>query len=234
MRKILGSGSAEPSFRTGGASSGVGRRKRPSPRVRCVGALLLLTLPLVAEAQGIPPAARQYQRALIGNARFVWGLEAPVAVFAAQVHQESGWRADARSKFASGLTQFTPATADWISQKFPEDLGANQPLNPAWALRALARYDKYLHDRQATAATPCDRWAFTLAAYNGGEGWISRDKRLAQQQGADPTQWWGAVEYFSPRARWAFEENRGYPRRILRVLQPRYRLWGPGVPCEAA
>lgn len=193
--------------------------------------LCLLLLAAPAAAQTVPPAARQYQRALISNARFVWGLEAPVAVMAAQVHQESGWRADARSRFANGLTQFTPSTADWISQKFPEDLGANQPMNPSWALRALARYDKYLYDRQRTAATECDRWAFTLAAYNGGEGWINRDREMAQKYGASPTRWWGHVEHFSPRARWAFDENRGYPRRILLQRQPPYRIWGPGVDC---
>jgi soluble lytic murein transglycosylase-like protein len=192
--------------------------------------LLLLVFASVAEAQ-IPRAALQYRRDLIGNARVVWGLDAPVAVMAAQVHQESGWRADAKSKFASGLTQFTPATAEWISNKYANELGSNQPLNPAWALRALARYDKYLHDRQATAATDCDRWAFTLAAYNGGEGWINRDRRMAQMNGADPRKWWGHVEHFSPRARWAFTENRNYPKFILLQRQPPYRMWGPGIDC---
>ena len=192
---------------------------------------LLLMLPLPVDAQTIPRAALQYQRPLIANARAVWGLDAPIAVMAAQVHQESSWRADARSSFASGLTQFTPSTADWISQKFPEDLGANQPLNPAWALRALARYDKYLYDRQGTIPLDCDRWAFTLSGYNGGEGWVNRDKRLTKANGADPTRWWGHVEHFSPRARWAFTENRDYPKRILLQRQPSYRVWGPGVEC---
>lgn len=191
---------------------------------------LVLLLAVPAEAQ-IPRAAYTHQRTLIGSARLVWGLNAPIAVMAAQVHQESGWRPDAKSAYAGGLAQFTPATAEWISGRYA-DLGDNAPYDPGWALLALARYDKYLFDRQTTAATACDRWAFTLAAYNGGEGWITRDRRLAAMHGADPLRWWGHVERHSPRAAWAFKENRDYPRRILRERQPLYTAWGPGVGCE--
>lgn len=193
--------------------------------------LILLLLVAVVDAQTIPRAALQYKRELIASTRVVWGLDAPVAVMAAQVHQESGWRADAQSRFAGGLTQFTPDTADWISQRYPRELGENQPFNPSWALRALARYDKFLYDRQADAFTECDRWAFTLAGYNGGEGWVNRDKRLTRSRGKDPTRWWGHVDRYSSRAAWAYQENRGYPRRILLQRQPPYLAWGPGVDC---
>lgn len=199
----------------------------------CLFVFVLAALAAPAFAQAIPRAAVPYRRALTANARLVWGLDAPVAVLASQVHQESGWRADAKSAYASGLAQFTPATADWISQKYASDLGVNQPLEPAWALRALAVYDKWLFDRQA-AATPCDRWAFTLSAYNGGEGWVTRDKRKASAQGADTLRWWGQVERYSDRAAWAVTENREYPRRILLQRQTPYRAWGAGVDCEVA
>ena len=192
---------------------------------------LLVVCPSVSYAQ-IPRAALQHQRTLIQNARFVFGLNAPIAILAAQVHQESGWRTDAQSKYAGGLAQFTPSTADWISQKFPYELGENQPFNPAWALRALARYDKFLYDRQPNAATECDRWAFTLSGYNGGEGWVNRDKRLAAMNRKDIKRWWGHVELYSPRAAWAIKENRDYPRRILLQRQPSYLVWGLGVTCE--
>lgn len=202
--------------------------------MRCFIPILLLVT-VAAEAQTrIPQAANQYRRPLISNARFVWGLDAPIAVMAGQLHQESGWRKDAKSAFASGLSQFTPSTADWISAKFPDELGANQPFNPDWALRALARYDKFLYDRQISTATDCDRWAFTLAGYNGGEGWIVRDRRIAISKGADPKRWWGHVEKYSGRAAWAFKENRGYPRNILLRWMPTYERagWGRGVACD--
>jgi soluble lytic murein transglycosylase-like protein len=64
--------------------------------------------------------------------------------FAAQLHQESGWRPDAVSPVgAQGLAQFMPATADWISQLMP-GLNSREPFNPAWAIRALVSYDRWL------------------------------------------------------------------------------------------
>lgn len=64
----------------------------------------------------IPTAAEQYRRTLVRSAHAEWGLSAPIATFAAQVHQESRWRADARSPVgAQGLAQFMPGTAEWIA-----------------------------------------------------------------------------------------------------------------------
>lgn len=195
--------------------------------------LLALAVSIPADAQTIPRAALTYQRPLIANARAVWGLNAPIAILAAQVHQESSWRPDAKSAYAGGLGQFTPATADWISQKFPYELGTNQPFEPDWALRALARYDKFLFDRQSRAATLCDRWAFTLSSYNGGEGWVTKQKAATTRAGNDATRWFGHVERHRVRAAWAHDENVAYPRAILLRRQPPYRAWGPGVECDA-
>lgn len=203
-------------------------------RVSClclVGAALVFLAKACEATESVPREALQYQRDLTRNARLVWGMDAPVAVLAAQVHQESRWRSDAKSKFASGLAQFTPATVEWISVAFPAELAAGQPDNPAWALRALARYDRYLWER-TSGATTCDRFAFALSGYNGGPGWVARDKRLARERGANPEVWFGSVElYNAGRREEFFKENRGYPQRILRVLQPLYTSWGTGVPC---
>lgn len=176
-----------------------------------------------------PRSAHVYRAELVRNARMVWGLDAPVAVFAAQVHQESNWRPNAVSRVgARGLAQFMPATATWISGLFPE-LAANAPGNPTWALRALVQYDLWLWDKIA-ARDDCERMAMTLSAYNGGLGWLLKDKATAQAAGADRARWWGHVErYNAGRSNANFAENRGYPTRILRVLQPRYTAWGPGV-----
>ncbi len=44
-----------------------------------------------------------------------WGLNAPVSVFAAQIHTESWWRNDTVSGAgAQGLAQFMPSTARWL------------------------------------------------------------------------------------------------------------------------
>lgn len=191
--------------------------------------VLVLVILGVAAHAAVPERSNLYRRLLVTAAHLNFGLSAPISLFAAQVHQESGWRPEARSKFAAGLTQFTPATASWIAKAYP-GLGSAQPLSPKWALAALARYNKHIYDRQGWAATDCDRWAFVLSGYNGGPGWIPRDRRQARQQGADSLRWWGQVELHSRRAGWAFKENRDYPRKIILRWQPLYLDAGWGGP----
>lgn len=182
-----------------------------------------------AKAGSAPSAARKYQAALTKNARLIWGMEAPVPMFGAQVEQESGWREDARSHVgAQGLGQFMPATANWIDDVYP-DLGEAQPYNPGWSLRALVQYDKHLFDR-VEGATECDKFAFALSSYNGGLKWVQRDQAKARAAGRDPLRYWNEVEAFNAgRNASAWTENRGYPRRIIQVLQVKYVVWGKVV-----
>jgi hypothetical protein len=176
-----------------------------------------------------PQDAAKYQRQLTRESYAVWGLNAPVAVFAAQIHQESQWNINALSPVgAQGLAQFMPKTADWISELYPE-LTTNQPYNPDWSLRALVRYDYWLYQR-INARTECDHMAFMLSAYNGGLGWVQKDKRKAKAQGLDPLTYWQSVELVnSGRSRANFAENRGYPKRIIYRWQPYYANWGNNV-----
>jgi soluble lytic murein transglycosylase-like protein len=178
-----------------------------------------------------PPAARKYKRTMVTAARAVWGMNAPTAVFGAQVQQESAWNEQARSHVgAQGLAQFMPATADWIDDAYPY-LGPNQPYNPTWALTALVRYDKHLWDR-VEGVSECDRMAFALSAYNGGLKWVLRDQERAKHSGDDPLRYWESVEkHNAGRNASAWKENRGYPPRILNTLQPKYRLWGRTITC---
>lgn len=179
----------------------------------------------------IPRAAQQYRATLVRAAHAAWGLDAPVAVFAAQIHTESWWRNDTVSHVgAQGLAQFMPSTAKWLPSVAPET-GRPAPFNPGWSLRALCVYDKWLWDRVA-GRTDFERMAFTLSAYNGGLGWVQRDKRKARAQGLDDQVWFHAVETVNAgRSRAAFAENRQYPRRILKERQHAYIRagWGPGI-----
>lgn len=201
-----------------------------------VGLLVAASIGLLwseARAAGYPPQAERYRRDLIRSARYVFGMSAPVAVLAGQVHQESAWREDARSPYAAGLAQFTPATVDTMRRAYADELGylprATAALDPRWALLALCRYDKQLLG-MFPAATEADRWAFALAAYNGGPGWIIRDRAKAKAQGLDHLVWFGSVETVNAgRAPQFFRENRDYPRRILLRHQALYRSWWPGV-----
>ena len=190
-----------------------------------VGTLLALT---TCHAKAEPKASLPYKRDVIRE-------DAPVAVFAGQIEQESAWREKVCSPFACGLAQFTPATAEWISGAYPKDLSDGDPFNPQWAIRALVRYDRHLYDSALPSALECDRFAFTLSGYNGGAGWVVRDRRLCRSAaGCDPSRWFGHVEKYSGRAAWAMKENRGYPKRILYDRQFHYEQWGRTITCPGA
>ncbi|MFS4550050.1 transglycosylase SLT domain-containing protein [Comamonas resistens] len=183
-----------------------------------------------AQAVQVPQAAQQYRSELVRNARAIWGMEAPVATFAAQVHQESAWKPGAVSHVgAQGLAQFMPTTSAWIAGLYPA-LASNQPYNPSWSLRALVQYDAWIHAR-VSAATPCDRMAKVLSSYNGGLGWVQRDEALAKRHGLNAAVWWSHVETVNAgRSAANWRENRDYPRRILQRLEPAYVAagWGAG------
>ena len=185
-------------------------------------------LVLVAHAQ-VPAQAARYRAELVRAAHSQWGLDAPVAALAAQVHQESGWRPDAVSHVgARGMAQFMPATATWWCALNGLGAAACQPHNPTWALRALVGYDKYLFDRTPVRYGERDRMWVALRSYNGGLGhW---QKEAAVSGTAQPSR--AQVDAACGKARRAAvhcKENLGYPHRILVVLQPRYLQWGPGL-----
>lgn len=185
--------------------------------------------PAVMPAPASPLYRLQIERA---GARW-FGLHAQPARMAAQLHQESGWNPRARSPYAMGLAQFTPATARWLPSICPE-VGAPDLWSPAWSIEAQHCYMAWLHGRVRAidpgVLTDCDRWAFALRAYNGGEGWLQRDRALAARAGVSANAWRG-VEGFRSRAQWAHTENTAYPRRILLRIEPVYLAAGwPGGP----
>lgn len=206
-----------------------------SPGWLLLGLAVLVASCQPAHAADVPRAAEQYRRTLVRAAHAEWGLDAPIATMAAQIHQESAWHANARSPVgAQGLAQFMPATADWMAELYPNSLGPAQPYNPGWALRAMVQFDRWLYERNQ-ANSECERWAFVLAGYNGGNGWVNRDRRLASAKGADQLAWFGHVErHNSGRSASNFRENRHYPRAILLRWEPLYAAagWGRGVCAE--
>ena len=187
------------------------------------------TIPVVEQEitryPGVPDNAFVYKRSLTRYAQYTFGLNAPVSTFAAHVHKESTWRTDAKSPYATGLTQFTDSTAEWVGDKFAE-LGTGEPLDPEWSLRAMIYYMEWLDDN-ARGKDYCNSWSKALSMYNGGIGWTRRDEKLTEEAGKDPMIWWDNVELYSSRADWAFKENRNYPVKIFE-LQDLYKEAGFG------
>lgn len=160
------------------------------------------------------------------SAQMVWGISAPIPALAAQVHQESAWRPDVCSPFACGLTQFTPQTADWMQRTYGVELGPGGRMDARWSIRAQHRYMRALWDGTTGARTECDRFAFALRAYNGGPGWIARDRALAARSGADAGDWRSVQPFNAGRAPQFHRENTEYPVRILDRHQALYAAWG--------
>lgn len=182
-----------------------------------------------AQTQSVPHAAKRYQRDLTQAARFVWGMEAPVASLAAQIQQESNWNPNAQSQAgARGLTQFIDATGRYISDRYDMPYS---PFDPKWAMLAQSRYMKELHEQfEDKAANRCEAYAFAVASYNQGPGWTRRGIALSQT----PTRWFNATEYINPGKSAAnYRETFHYVRKILLINEPVYvrERWGLGR-CE--
>lgn len=175
----------------------------------------------------VPREAVRHQRDLVRTAHAVWGMDAPVASFAAQIHQESGWNPQAVSRVgAKGMAQFMPATARWWCDLNHLSATDCQPTNPVWAMRALVGYDRWLFDR-VRGNSEFDRLWAALRAYNGGLGHWQKEASIAR-----PATDRASIDAACGKARRHVSfcpENLGYPLRILIVLQPRYLGWGRGV-----
>lgn len=186
---------------------------------------LLAVLAGVVFAQEIPAAAKQYRHELTREAQFVFGLRAPVPMFAAQIEQESSWRSGVTAwDNGRGLAQFMDPTAEFIAQTYPE-LGKPDPYNPRWAIRAMVRLNQY-NFKRVQGIDLCHQWAAALKAYNAGLGWVLR----AQQRAEEPGRWFGHAEFINTgQSQTNFEYSRTYPHKILYNRQPKYAPWGAVV-----
>lgn len=207
------------------------RWELPAGIVMCVLGLALLATVASAAPTGqrataqhvtVPEVSTMYRRWVEQAVAEEWGVEGSPARLAAQIHQESSWNPKARSAVgAEGLAQFMPSTGRWIAGAFPDKLGQFDPWDPQQAALAAAVYDAWLVERNP-GTTACDSWAFGLSAYNGGEKRLHQEMQLAERRHLDAGTWFGSVSDQRSRSAAAWRENRGYVRRILRVLEPAY------------
>ncbi len=162
----------------------------------------------------------KYRKYLTRQVRFYWGIHQKVSIFAAQIRQESNWNPKARSRYAAGLTQFTPATAIWISNAYSElrtrGNKFDSRLDWKWSIRAMIVYDAHLYKR-ITASDPARRWTLTLRAYNGGLGWIKKEIKRCGAHNME------CCLLFRSSA--ACAENLRYPAMIINRWRPLYEGW---------
>ncbi len=114
-------------------------------------------------------------------------------LIAAMAWKESHFRIDARSRRgAGGLMQIMPHTAT--------TMGADNVLDPRQSIMGAAYYLKRLTRYFPDAADAGERIKFTLAAYNGGEGYIKNCITYAASKDADISVW-DSVAVFIPMIR---------------------------------
>jgi soluble lytic murein transglycosylase-like protein len=169
---------------------------------------------------------------MLQSAWRVFGPNAPVAVLAGQIHQESAWKIDAVSwAGAQGFAQFMPATSRDMETRYPNDCAPANPFNAQWAFRCR---DRYLHSLIKASRNEhtgeCSDWAFGLKAYNGGLGWVRKDRARAASMGDNPNDWRIVNLYNAGRRESAHRENREYPERIFRHAD-NYVVWGRSLSC---
>lgn len=215
---------------------------------------------LASSAHGAVPAkALIYLPHLLQAQQQVWPDAPAPWTMAGQVEQESCislthsrcWDPGAELKttreYGFGFGQITRAynaNGSIRFDKFSELVAAHPSLarwtwenrfDPKLQFVALAELDKQLWLRLGEGTDAGERWAFTLAAYNGGLNGVLRDQLLCKNVGGCiPGLWFGHVERYSSKSRVTmpgygrspFEINREYPRLILGSRRLKYqRFW---------
>ena len=184
----------------------------------CILTMCALLLFLANNATAAP--GDQFRARIMREAQVRFGIPAPIPAVAGQIQQESGWNPAATSRVgAQGLMQFMPATSKWAATAGA--FGSVDPLNPLWSIRAGVWYDRWLYER-IRADSDCDRWTFTLSAYNGGLGYVYKRQKLSSAPGS-----YDVTGYLNPGITPANQiENQTYGPKILLKHQALFTSWG--------
>jgi soluble lytic murein transglycosylase-like protein len=120
----------------------------------------------------------KYWPQIIRESRYHIGMDAPAHDFMGQIEIESNCNAGIIGITGDiGLGQFNPGTARWLQNKektLQEIAVKARPLNPAWSIRALILFDKYLYEN-----VTCQDWHYAFRAYNGGLVQMNREIKRA-------------------------------------------------------
>lgn len=110
---------------------------------------------------------------------------------------------------------------------------ANVYSRPDLQIRAVVLKSRDNFQALRTVSDPWQRLAFADAAYNGGLGGVTKERRACQiKTGCDPQRWFGHVERTCLKSRTplysgrsACDINRHHVADVLLVRAPKYRGW---------
>ena len=157
-----------------------------------------------------------------------WSNLFPKEILPAQIEQESNWNEYAERKagkeYGFGLSQVTIVKGYFnnfleFKKRWKKELKNwtwENRFNAKCHIKILILYDKLLYNKMKFAKINFDRLAFTLSAYNGGLGWVLKDRKLTKENGYNENRWFNNVEKFSKRNKWAFKINRKYVKNIFK------------------
>ena len=225
---------------------------------RCILAAVILMLVVTASrAAQVPPVnAKPYIPILVSQQQIYWGDLSFPSVLGSQVEQETCytltakgcWNPNAELKTAReqgiGLGQITRTftvtgatnmdSLHDLKRAYPKELANltwDHPFDPTLQLRALVLKDRQGYNLIQDTHSEYERLAMTFAAYNGGNGGLSSDRRAcAGTKGCDPSKWFNNVALTSLKSKVAlpgygqsfFEGNRTYVQNVMVVRRGRY------------
>lgn len=172
---------------------------------------------------------KPYYLLVIKANRYYWGHDDYVAATMAQMYTESACDRFAKSPVgAEGLMQVMPRTAIDIQNRLNCKTGVDHidPYNIKWVIMSGVCYNEYLYGRNFEFPHICDRYAATMAGYNGGQGHVNSKRRKCNGK-CDPTKYFNNVEFMSANRNSSNEqENREYPHKVLVKFTPKFLQFG--------
>ena len=182
----------------------------------------VILLIAVSAFAAIPQRAYQYFPVLKEEHALIWP-DSDIGIIGSQIAHESTWKETATRKEASGVIsygvlQVLDVTYDELKKKNPLLLkgSPSEMLRARMGIRAGILYDKQMYGLVGFAESETDRYAMMLASYNGGFGWLLRDRKLAEANGYNPNKWLDNTELFSKRSAQNFKINRRYVSGIIK------------------
>jgi hypothetical protein len=133
---------------------------------------ILLLFLVDAWGSNVVDVCLKYERQIIMESSYTFGMDAPWWLFMGQIEQESRCNSGITAfDGGMGLGQFMPETAEWMQERESrlKELGYD-PYDPAWSIRALILYNHWLHQQ-----TKCKGWYYMFRAYNGGAGILNKE-----------------------------------------------------------
>ena len=191
-----------------------------------VGAVLLLAALLPRQASALDPLfVAAENREVIEDLTTQYLPDISPGMGAAWVHQESRWKITAVSKAgARGPLQIMPATAKDIRRacRMPDlDL-----TNMNSALKGGFCYGRMLRRQVGKMATVADLDEAMLRAYNGGAGYIRKERDAAKAAGKDDAVAANLKAHCRDfRSKDSCEENLSYYPYIMKWYNEYYRGW---------